>query len=636
MDNKITIIKILNGQKPIDYLDKSLNSGDEYYYSISKEDTLVVSSHNGLECNVVFVIFEKNDTEKRDDILSLYIGRGNICQKNTWWVINYKIKKKIDSPFVIHDFISNSELDVRNDFESYSYVNIEVAPELIAQISSILQPLYEIPYVPIDQQDYPEIHFEQHLHPYSQFNSHCLRPIGHTYPQEMRGEYQRDYERIVHSKAYRRLVDKAQIFTSTKGDYYRTRMTHTLEVAQIARAIAIGLNINIHLTEAIALAHDLGHTPFGHQGERTLDSILKNRLEIIQAIPEERNFYGGFKHNFQTLRVVNYLEEKYVDFPGIDLSYQVLEGALKHTKTVIKDCVNCSDDENCSEKCYNIKEFLPIGEINHLYLEYSFPTTLEGQIVAIADEIAQRSHDLDDSFAAQLLTTKNLIEYLSLQKMSELRERVANIESEVIDSQEKNRQFVDVNELKHSCIVSAIINFFINDVIAISSRNIKNFEEDDLYKEQHRFSKRLVSFSFNGKILCDYLEKIISKKVINSPDVVQFDSRAEQIVSGLFHAYYNNPKLLHKGTLRRIFIETNSKCENAIDFQNGDHTVVKKEIERIVKANLKELFNDGFISESEKNNYEQKRKILVRSIADFISGMTDSYAINEYRKIFQP
>jgi dGTPase len=153
---------------------------------------------------------------------------------------------------------------------------------------------------PVAEQCYPSIQKENSMHEYGQHNEHCKRPIGLMEEQEYRSEFQRDYERIVHAKAYRRLVDKAQIFTSSKGDHYRTRLTHTLEVAQIARAIANGLNLNVELTEAIALAHDLGHTPFGHQGERTLDDILKMRIDIIKYTPDEnKNFYGGFSITFK-------------------------------------------------------------------------------------------------------------------------------------------------------------------------------------------------------------------------------------------------------------------------------------------------------------------------------------------------
>lgn len=399
-------------------------------------------------------------------------------------------------------------------------------------------------------------------------------------------------------------------------------MTHTLEVAQIARAIAIKLNLNVDLAEAIALAHDIGHTPFGHQGERTLDKILKGKkpFDFIKMDDNEHNSFGGFKHNFQGLRVVGLLEEKYIEYEGLNLSYQVLEGILKHTGGKIKDCDFCDKRELCDEKCFDLDVFTPYMDIKKLYKEYTFATTLEGQIVAIADEIAQRSHDLDDSFAAKILTTEEMIGYLDLRKMAALKEDLEKVLNELNEFKGKNRAFINEEELRHSRIVSSIIHFFINDVVNESKEKIKMFKENEFYINEHRFNEQLIDFSQNGKVLCRYLEKIISKKVINSTEVVQFDNKAEQIVCGLFKAYYNNPRLLHTSTLRRLYVEMRKDTIDVIDFLNGDRDVVDKEINKIINDNTSAYIN--------------KRKILVRTIADYIAGMTDSYAINEYKKIY--
>lgn len=237
--------------------------------------------------------------------------------------------------------------------------------------------------------------------------------------RENRTEFQRDWERIIHSKSFRRLEDKAQIYTLSKGDHFRTRLTHTLEVAQIARGIARELNLNEDLVEAIALGHDLGHTPFGHVGERTLNEILENE-----------DVKGGFKHNFQGVKVVNYLEEKYGEFEGIDLTYQVIEGILKHTKVC-----SCDDNKlcnknkkreglNCKNNNYKIKNFLCNGEEEELHLEYNFATTLEGQAVAIADEIAQRAHDLDDGIASGIINEEKFLNELKEMAEKEFYERL--------------------------------------------------------------------------------------------------------------------------------------------------------------------------------------------------------------------
>ena len=237
--------------------------------------------------------------------------------------------------------------------------------------------------------------------------------------RENRTEFQRDWERIIHSKSFRRLEDKAQIYTLSKGDHFRSRLTHTLEVAQIARGIARELNLNEDLVEAIALGHDLGHTPFGHVGERTLNEILENE-----------DVKGGFKHNFQGVKVVNYLEEKYGEFEGIDLTYQVIEGILKHTKVC-----SCDDNKlcnknkkreglNCKNNNYKIKNFLCNGEEEELHLEYNFATTLEGQAVAIADEIAQRAHDLDDGIASGIINEEKFLNELKEMAEKEFYERL--------------------------------------------------------------------------------------------------------------------------------------------------------------------------------------------------------------------
>lgn len=631
MESKIIIIKIKNTVKDaISYLQNSYNNQCEYYYPVGSQDITAVSAHVGKSYIVAFVIFEERNKGEKQKVSYIYVGEGRVGDHDSHLVIFYSIKARLSSEMIITNFISNSELDLKNDFEACSYVNIEDNVELVNQISFIMYPPYKVLNIAANKQRYGIIDREKCLHKYSQKNEHCIRPIGLLGMQENRSEFQRDYERIVHTRAYRRLVDKAQIFTSSKGDHYRTRMTHTLEVAQIARAIAVGLNLNVELTEAIALAHDLGHTPFGHQGERTLDDILKGKIDIIKYTPNtEPNFYGGFKHNFQGVRVANCLEEKYLEFDGIDLSYQVLEGILKHTSTKIKDCLSCPKKKNCDAKCFDIKEFLKNGNEKYLYLQYPIATTLEGQIVNIADEIAQRSHDLDDSFSSGILNVEKLQSYLSLQKMQALQTPLNSIEERMRKLKEKHREFVDEEEARHSQIVSEVIKFFINDVIEFSKKHMDGFKENEFYKKTHRFNEPLIQFSADGQVLCNYLDKIISKKVINSPEVVRFDNKAQMVVKGLFEAYYSNPKLLHKGTLRKIYIEMRQITDEVIDFLEGDRDEVRKEIEKIINTDLSGM------ELQKQEEYKQKRKILVRAITDYIAGMTDSYAINEYNAIYQ-
>lgn len=629
MNSKIIIVRMINSlTAAINYLGQSLRDGGERFYVVNQDDTPIVSANNGLQCLVAFVVFQPDTEHQQDKILKLYVGSGQIVQRPERWIIEYKINAEFTSDMIINNFVSNSELDLKNDFKSHSFVMIEDNIELVRQISFITFPLYHHTTISPENQDYNKSNRDSLLHEYSQYNEHCKRPIGIRHTQENRSEFQRDYERIIHARAYRRLVDKAQIFTSSKGDHYRTRMTHTLEVAQIARAIAIGLKLNVELTESIALAHDLGHTPFGHQGERTLDKILKGKIDIIQYTPDKHNFYGGFKHNFQGIRVADCLEEKYVEYDGLDLSYQVLEGILKHTSVKIKHCDDCVNRDHCDENCFELEEFMKHGKAEYLYPKIPFATTLEGQIVAISDEIAQRSHDLDDAFTSGIMSIHQLYNYLQLQKASKLNEYLETIEKKFNEATSLHHEYVDEDELKHSRIVSEVIHFFIKDTIQQSQQNINNFVPNEFYCTKHRFDKKLITFSDEGAFLCNYLEKIISKKVINNPEVVRFDSMAATIVEKLFSAYYNNPRLLHKGTLRKIYIETRQSTNEIIDFINGDRSEVDKEIKKIVATDLEEM------DISERKIYAVKKKILVRAIADYISGMTDSYAINEYHLLY--
>ena len=186
-------------------------------------------------------------------------------------------------------------------------------------------------------------------------------------PPTYRSEFQRDRDRIIHAAAFRRLEYKTQVFVNHEGDLFRTRLTHSIEVAQIARSIARALLLNEDLTEAIALAHDLGHTPFGHAGQDALNACMKE--------------YGGFEHNLQSLRVVDELEEKYADFPGLNLTFETREGILKH----------CSG-RNAAE----------LGELGERFLKKQQPS-LEAQLTNLADEIAYNSHDVDDCLRAELI-----------------------------------------------------------------------------------------------------------------------------------------------------------------------------------------------------------------------------------------
>ena len=660
MNNLLIFIK-LNCSAPavqpaISFVEDSYNNQHEHFYYTSDKDTQTIRDllssmkiDNLVDYYIAFIEYRKTP---EIFIKKLYIGKTvRLEQQGNSYQIYYSVKNEITSSLVIDNFMKYSNLNIERDFEEDSHISIEDSAPLMKQLLYAVNRPQNIAKEAIK---YPHIEAEEKLSEFAQRNEYCLRFFNIFPSSETRSEYQRDYDRLVHSKAFRRMVDKAQIFTSSKGDHYRTRMTHTLCVAQIARSIASRLHMNVPLTEAIALGHDLGHTPFGHQGERTLDKMARDCANI------------GFKHNFQSLNVASVLEEEYIECSGLDLSVQVLEGMWKHTKIRKSphDALIC-----------DLEGFLPYGiseeARNHLHPENSFCSTVEGQIVFIADEIAQRSHDLDDALSARLLTMDNVIEALSLKKLHTLKAQIEELKSSIYSAQKGQRMFVSERELLVSRVASQVINYFIDDVVkcfedflAQNCEEVKKIRA--FFKANSHVDRQVLHFSAEGQILNDYLETIVAKQVINSPEVAAFDDKAKRVVSKLFELYYDNPRLLHDGTLQRIFIETRKRTNNVIHFQDADIDLVTDEWKRIKNPSNASRFRDlreefpsidftpyqsvpefkDSLDETSKeysivteyldsclNEYREKQKILVRSICDFISGMTDTYATEEYRKL---
>lgn len=660
MNNLLIFIKLncsaLAVQPAISFVEDSYNNQHEHFYYTSDKDTQTIRDllssmkiDNLVDYYIAFIEYRKTP---EIFIKKLYIGKTvRLEQQGNSYQIYYSVKNEITSSLVIDNFMKYSNLNIERDFEEDSHISIEDSAPLMKQLLYAVNRPQNIAKEAIK---YPHIEAEEKLSEFAQRNEYCLRFFNIFPSSETRSEYQRDYDRLVHSKAFRRMVDKAQIFTSSKGDHYRTRMTHTLCVAQIARSIASRLHMNVPLTEAIALGHDLGHTPFGHQGERTLDKMARDCANI------------GFKHNFQSLNVASVLEEEYIECSGLDLSVQVLEGMWKHTKIRKSphDALIC-----------DLEGFLPYGiseeARNHLHPENSFCSTVEGQIVFIADEIAQRSHDLDDALSARLLTMDNVIEALSLKKLHTLKAQIEELKSSIYSAQKGQRMFVSERELLVSRVASQVINYFIDDVVkcfedflAQNCEEVKKIRA--FFKANSHVDRQVLHFSAEGQILNDYLETIVAKQVINSPEVAAFDDKAKRVVSKLFELYYDNPRLLHDGTLQRIFIETRKRTNNVIHFQDADIDLVNDEWKRIKNPSNASRFRDlreefpsidftpyqsvpefkDSLDETSKeysivteyldsclNEYREKQKILVRSICDFISGMTDTYATEEYRKL---
>lgn len=315
----------------------------------------------------------------------------------------------------------------------------------------------------------------------------------HTY----RSVYQRDRDRIIHSAAFRKLEYKTQVFVIYEGDSYRTRITHTLEVAQIARTIASALRLNIDLAEAIALAHDLGHTPFGHAGEEILNKLMRNK--------------GGFNHNAQGLRVVDKLEEKYPDFPGLNLSWEVREGIIKHSS---------SFDQSVKLKEFNPQEQPP----------------METQIVDIADEIAYDNHDLDDGLSSGLLSEEDLLK-LPLWR------RISN---------DVNKRYKNIgNDKRIYQIIKCLINVQVTDSIRSTEARIKKISPQS-WQDIRKLNKRIVDFSQDMLSERKPLRKFLLENLYRHYLVERMSAKAKRFIQELFYTYIKSPSQLPVNIQKRI------------------------------------------------------------------------------------
>jgi len=330
---------------------------------------------------------------------------------------------------------------------------------------------------------------------------------GREHPESKpayRSEFQRDRDRVIHSAAFRRLEYKTQVFVNHEGDLFRTRLTHSIEVAQIARSIARALRLNEDLTEAIALAHDLGHTPFGHAGQDALNGCMKE--------------YGGFEHNLQSLRVVDELEERYAEFRGLNLTFEAREGILKH----------------CSTK--NARE---IGDLGRRFLEKTQPG-LEAQLTNLADEIAYNSHDVDDGLRAGLIDLEQL-QAVTLFEMQHA---------------EVAKRYPDLSQRRtiHE-VVRRLINCQVSDLIATTMGNIELAAPVDI-EAVRRCSAPLIAFSEEMQHRNLELKKFLREHLYRHFRVHRMTVKAAKVIRELFGAFLTEPRLLpteaqaHAGRLK--------------------------------------------------------------------------------------
>ena len=352
---------------------------------------------------------------------------------------------------------------------------------------------------------------------------------GRVHPEPehaYRTPYQRDRDRIVHSTAFRRLEYKTQVFLTHEGDFFRTRLTHTMEVAQIARTLARALNLNEDLTEAVALAHDLGHTPFGHSGEEALRELMAD--------------HGGFEHNRHGVRIIDHLEHPYPQFRGLNLTYEVREGIAKHATQYDHPAVEGFDDT---------------------------PPPLEGQVVEIADSIAYDSHDLDDALAMGIISAGDLEDLAIFQQAA------ADFEKSLADLSTDQR-------IRR--IAKLLIDVMVSDLIGATEREIAGAGVESV-GDVRAAGRRLVHLSEGLEAKARELEAFLMDRVYRHYRLVRMTTKAKRFVVRIFEALRANPDQLRPDYRRRAD-------------------------------------TDG----------------LERVIADYIAGMTDRFAQNEYRRLYEP
>jgi dGTPase len=337
----------------------------------------------------------------------------------------------------------------------------------------------------------------QILAPYAQFSGDTRGRDFPEPPPQWRTQYQRDRDRVIHSRAFRRLEYKTQVFLNGSGDHLRTRLTHTIEVAAVARNIASALKLNSDLAETIALAHDLGHSPFGHKGETVLARLMKG--------------HGGFEHNSHSLRIVEQLEQKYPNFSGLNLSWEVREGLAKH---------HTAYDHPGKKKGFDAKN-----------------SSLEAQIANLADEITYYSHDLDDGLDSELLSEKNLIRNVKL-----FAQAARLVKKEFGNLPDESRRYF---------IIRTIIDLQIKDVVETSEKLICASKVNSA-NDVRRFPKPLIQHSKERGTLNMELRKYLYKNLYYNPVVHQPNLRAVKMLGELFKYYLKHPKEIGESSRRRL------------------------------------------------------------------------------------
>jgi dGTPase len=339
-----------------------------------------------------------------------------------------------------------------------------------------------------------------------------------------RTAFQKDRDRVLHTSAFRRLEYKTQVFTNTQGDYYRTRLTHTLEVAQVGRTMARALGVNEDLTETIALSHDLGHPPFGHAGEKILDGLMIG--------------HGGFDHNKQSLRVVTKLEKRYENWDGLNLAWETLEGIVKHESEY--DVSDASD------------------------FEPTWRASLEAQIANLADETAYNAHDLDDGLRSGLLEARQLTEVKIWQKFT----AALGFNPEYL------------TEFERRVLIREMLGWVITDIVETSAKNLEGILT---LKDVRAASQPIVAHSVEARGMLKELKAFLYQNFYYHHRVMRQVHKAEHILTSLYKAFLSRPNMMplnHQARIEKVGLE--------------------------------------------------------RAICDYLAGMTDRFAMDEFNKLFEP
>lgn len=475
--------------------------------------------------------------------------------------------------------------------------------------------------------------------------------INVSSPRNYRSDFMRDRDRILYSRAFRRLAGKTQIYTTGIDDHQRNRLTHTLEVAQIARTIASALGLNCDLAEAISLGHDLGHAPFGHAGEEILQQLMThNDKEKIDNSPfntfdEQLQDMCGFKHNIQSVRVAARIEDNYGQF-GLNLTNYTLWGILNHAEL------------SYSSSFSGEKNVAYLNDLQHLVLtsEGTEAWSFEGMIVKYADIIAQWHHDLEDALLGFALTTEEVNESLSTFLADMTGRDKASITTQLPKSIIPDREYsTKISAIVIDCLVSALVDsskknlkqieewmkkkyaqpvkFFMSTFSTLMINNINinkaiGFEEYD-YLNQKSEAEQTEIYRRNEIIntAIDSFYKIISERIHHSMDVERMNTKGQYIIRKIFEAYYAHPQQLPDGAIIHYMIDAGTLLDDPLGKKYETVEDAYKSV-GTVRTDFEKLRKD-------ESSFDLRHQaLLMRRICDHISGMTDRYAIYEYNNLY--